>query len=96
MRVKGVHPSLPQSISQHCKYYICCSYHDAQHKNLLNSMWMIAITFFAIGYGDIVPNTYCGRGIAVTTGVMVSESRVVAAFIALAHHTQAFRSRKSD
>ena len=23
------------------------------------------------GYGDIVPNTYCGRGIAVATGVMV-------------------------
>lgn len=51
-----------------------CSYHDPQHKNLLNSMWMIAITFFAIGYGDIVPNTYCGRGIAVTTGVMVSRA----------------------
>ena len=56
-------------------YTLCCylfSYHDVQHKNLLNSMWMIAITFFAIGYGDIVPNTYCGRGIAVATGVMVS------------------------
>ena len=24
-----------------------------------------------IRYGDIVPNTYCGRGIAVTTGMMV-------------------------
>ncbi len=35
-------------------------------------MWMISITFLSIGYGDIVPNTYCGRGIAVTTGVMVS------------------------
>ncbi len=43
-----------------------------KHKNLLNSMWMISITFLSIGYGDIVPNTYCGRGIAVTTGVMVS------------------------
>ena len=35
-------------------------------------MWLIAITFLSIGYGDIVPNTYCGRAIAVGTGVMVS------------------------
>ena len=34
-------------------------------------MWLTAITFLSIGYGDIVPNTYCGRGIAVTTGLMV-------------------------
>ena len=34
-------------------------------------MWLIAITFLSVGYGDIVPNTYCGRGIAVTTGMMV-------------------------
>ncbi|XP_013389399.1 small conductance calcium-activated potassium channel protein 2 isoform X2 [Lingula anatina] len=50
----------------------CESYHDDQHKNLLNSMWMIAITFLSIGYGDLVPNTYCGRAIAVFTGIMGS------------------------
>jgi potassium intermediate/small conductance calcium-activated channel subfamily N len=33
-------------------------------------MWLIAITFLSVGFGDIVPNTYCGRGIAVTTGIM--------------------------
>uniref|UniRef100_T1KA84 Potassium channel domain-containing protein n=1 Tax=Tetranychus urticae TaxID=32264 RepID=T1KA84_TETUR len=33
-------------------------------------MWLTAITFLSVGYGDIVPNTYCGRGIAVTTGLM--------------------------
>ncbi|XP_045216199.2 small conductance calcium-activated potassium channel protein 1-like isoform X2 [Mercenaria mercenaria] len=41
-----------------------------QHANILNSMWMIAITFLSIGYGDVVPNTYCGRMVAISTGVM--------------------------
>ena len=45
--------------------------HDKEHANLLNTMWLTAITFLSVGYGDIVPNTYCGRGIAVTTGLMV-------------------------
>ncbi|XP_069998468.1 small conductance calcium-activated potassium channel protein isoform X2 [Penaeus vannamei] len=48
----------------------CERYHDEEHANLLNAMWLIAITFLSVGYGDIVPNTYCGRGIAVTTGIM--------------------------
>lgn len=48
-----------------------CRFHDDDHANLLNSMWFIAITFLSVGFGDIVPNTYCGRGIAVTTGIMV-------------------------
>lgn len=47
-------------------------FHDEEHANLLNSMWLIAITFLSVGFGDIVPNTYCGRGIAVSTGIMVS------------------------
>ncbi|KAK3793104.1 hypothetical protein RRG08_026125 [Elysia crispata] len=48
----------------------CERHHDTQHANILNSMWMVAITFLSIGYGDIVPNTYCGRGIAISVGVM--------------------------
>lgn len=47
-------------------------FHDDEHANLLNSMWLIAITFVSVGFGDIVPNTYCGRGIAVSTGITVS------------------------
>jgi len=39
---------------------------------MFNSMWMIIVTFLSIGYGDIVPNTHCGRVVAVFTGVMVS------------------------
>ncbi|KAG5672748.1 hypothetical protein PVAND_002846 [Polypedilum vanderplanki] len=48
----------------------CERFHDDEHANLLNSMWLIAITFLSVGFGDIVPNTYCGRGIAVSTGIM--------------------------
>lgn len=57
-----------------CFFYIMYRFHDEEHANLLNSMWLIAITFLSVGFGDIVPNTYCGRGIAVTTGIMVSPS----------------------
>ena len=34
-------------------------------------MWLVAVTFLAIGYGDLVPNTYCGRAICVASGLMV-------------------------
>jgi hypothetical protein len=54
-----------------CVCFPCCRYHDDAHGNILNSLWMIAITFLSIGYGDIVPNTYCGRGIAIAVGTMV-------------------------
>ena len=47
----------------------CEMYHDEVHANFLNSLWLIAITFLSVGYGDIVPNSYCGRGIAVLVGI---------------------------
>lgn len=47
-------------------------FHDEEHSNLLNAMWLTAITFLCVGYGDIVPNTYCGRGITLTCGMVVS------------------------
>ncbi|XP_058123612.1 small conductance calcium-activated potassium channel protein [Anopheles coustani] len=48
----------------------CERFHDEEHANLLNSMWLTAITFLCVGYGDIVPNTYCGRGITLTCGMV--------------------------
>ena len=34
-------------------------------------MWLISITFLSIGYGDMVPNTYCGKGVCLLVGIMV-------------------------
>ncbi|XP_056142417.1 small conductance calcium-activated potassium channel protein 3 isoform X4 [Lampris incognitus] len=47
-------------------------YHDAQDmtSNFLGAMWLISITFLSIGYGDMVPNTYCGKGVCLLTGIM--------------------------
>ena len=49
-------------------------YHDEEYGNILNSLWLVAITFLCVGYGDIVPNTYCGRGICLLCGIMVSRA----------------------
>ncbi|WAR07705.1 KCNN3-like protein [Mya arenaria] len=38
---------------------------DNVHASFLNCLWLIAVTFLSVGYGNIVPTTYCGRGIAV-------------------------------
>ncbi|XP_078316334.1 small conductance calcium-activated potassium channel protein 2-like isoform X2 [Crassostrea virginica] len=48
----------------------CERYFDHRHENILNAMWMISITFLSVGYGDIVPNTYCGRTISIAVGCM--------------------------
>uniref|UniRef100_A0A8D9E0L7 Small conductance calcium-activated potassium channel protein n=1 Tax=Cacopsylla melanoneura TaxID=428564 RepID=A0A8D9E0L7_9HEMI len=48
----------------------CERFHDDDHANFVNSMWLIAITLLSIGYGDIVPNTYCGRGVTLFVGIM--------------------------
>ncbi|XP_042738859.1 small conductance calcium-activated potassium channel protein 2 isoform X1 [Lagopus leucura] len=50
----------------------CERYHDQQDvtSNFLGAMWLISITFLSIGYGDMVPNTYCGKGVCLLTGIM--------------------------
>ncbi|XP_069787131.1 small conductance calcium-activated potassium channel protein 2-like isoform X3 [Narcine bancroftii] len=47
-------------------------YHDSQDvtSNFLGAMWLISITFLSIGYGDMVPHTYCGKGVCLLTGIM--------------------------
>lgn len=39
---------------------------------LADYLWFEAVTFFAIGYGDLKVETYCGRGIAIVTGMLGS------------------------
>ncbi|XP_068446044.1 small conductance calcium-activated potassium channel protein 1b isoform X2 [Clinocottus analis] len=47
-------------------------YHDAKEvtSTFLGAMWLISITFLSIGYGDMVPHTYCGKGVCLLTGIM--------------------------
>ncbi|KAL7078457.1 hypothetical protein ACQ4LE_002286 [Meloidogyne hapla] len=59
------------------------SFHAEKHQSYLNSLWLVAVTFLSIGYGDIVPNTQCGRIMAVVTGILgTCTSSMVVAVIA--------------
>ncbi|XP_042271746.1 small conductance calcium-activated potassium channel protein 1b isoform X4 [Thunnus maccoyii] len=51
---------------------VCERYYDAQEvtSTFLGAMWLISITFLSIGYGDMVPHTYCGKGVCLLTGIM--------------------------
>ncbi|CAB1332859.1 unnamed protein product [Coregonus sp. 'balchen'] len=61
--VRACERSGPAALSQ---------YHDNMDitSNFLGAMWLISITFLTIGYGDMVPNTYCGKGVCLLTGIM--------------------------
>ncbi|CAI2305834.1 unnamed protein product [Caenorhabditis sp. 36 PRJEB53466] len=51
--------------------------------NYINSIWLVAITFLSVGYGDIVPRTNCGRSMALVTGILgTCASSMVVAVIA--------------
>ncbi|KAB0387842.1 hypothetical protein FD755_002798 [Muntiacus reevesi] len=63
-----VQPGLPATLTLGPSF----SYHDQQDvtSNFLGAMWLISITFLSIGYGDMVPHTYCGKGVCLLTGIM--------------------------
>uniref|UniRef100_A0A669D1N3 Potassium intermediate/small conductance calcium-activated channel, subfamily N, member 4 n=2 Tax=Oreochromis TaxID=8139 RepID=A0A669D1N3_ORENI len=35
------------------------------------ALWLIAITFLTVGYGDVAPKTNCGKAVCLFTGVMI-------------------------
>nr|XP_021514381.1 small conductance calcium-activated potassium channel protein 3 isoform X2 [Meriones unguiculatus] len=70
-----VHPPWKEQKGLHCTDKCGLSltwYHDQQDvtSNFLGAMWLISITFLSIGYGDMVPHTYCGKGVCLLTGIM--------------------------
>ncbi|MBV95407.1 Small conductance calcium-activated potassium channel protein 1, partial [Eschrichtius robustus] len=65
-------------VPPHVRTLMCVThtYHDKQEvtSNFLGAMWLISITFLSIGYGDMVPHTYCGKGVCLLTGIMVKNA----------------------
>uniref|UniRef100_A0A7E4UZX5 CaMBD domain-containing protein n=1 Tax=Panagrellus redivivus TaxID=6233 RepID=A0A7E4UZX5_PANRE len=52
-----------------CERYVS----EVENSNVhyfLEYAWFEAVTFFAIGYGDVEVKTFCGRSLAITTGVV--------------------------
>uniref|UniRef100_A0A8C6SD01 Calmodulin-binding domain-containing protein n=1 Tax=Neogobius melanostomus TaxID=47308 RepID=A0A8C6SD01_9GOBI len=49
-----------------------CAHHNYRDlsSNYMEALWMVSVTFLSIGYGDVVPHTYCGRSICLLTGIM--------------------------
>ncbi|XP_058475287.1 small conductance calcium-activated potassium channel protein 1-like [Solea solea] len=52
--------------------HVCERHHNYKDlsSNYMEALWMISVTFLSIGYGDVVPHTYCGRSICLLTGIM--------------------------
>ncbi|MGH0181557.1 UNVERIFIED_CONTAM: hypothetical protein FKN15_007132 [Acipenser sinensis] len=50
---------------------LCERQSEASVGRMEDTMWLIAITFLTIGYGDITPQTTCGKTVCLLTGVMV-------------------------
>ena len=43
--------------------------------NMDMALWLTAITFLTVGYGDVSPETRCGRVVCLFTGLMVRDLR---------------------
>ncbi|KAM9352836.1 intermediate conductance calcium-activated potassium channel protein 4 [Symphorus nematophorus] len=39
------------------------------------ALWLIAITFLTVGYGDVAPKTTCGKAVCLFTGVMLKRGK---------------------
>lgn len=54
-----------------CEYY-SFEFHKEHSPagSYLSAVWLIAVTFLTLGYGDITPYSICGRVFAICTGMM--------------------------
>ncbi|XP_061572550.1 intermediate conductance calcium-activated potassium channel protein 4 [Cololabis saira] len=43
---------------------------QASTRHMDTALWLIAITFLTVGYGDVAPQTSCGKAVCLFTGVM--------------------------
>ncbi|XP_020495886.2 small conductance calcium-activated potassium channel protein 1-like [Labrus bergylta] len=52
--------------------HVCERHHNYRDlsSNYMEALWMVSVTFLSIGYGDVVPHTYCGRTLCLLTGIM--------------------------
>jgi voltage-gated potassium channel len=56
-----------------------CDLDSGKFSTYFNSLWLIIITVFTVGYGDLTPQTDLGRGIAVVAalcGLMLSATLI--------------------
>ncbi|CAF2638772.1 unnamed protein product [Rotaria sp. Silwood2] len=71
-----------------------CSYtKTAKPLSILDSMWLFIVTFTTIGYGDLIPSTYCGRSVAAIIGLTGVLSTALLISV-LAEKLQLIRSEK--
>ncbi|CAF1354511.1 unnamed protein product [Adineta ricciae] len=71
-----------------------CNYTTSfEHLSLFDAMWLFIVTFTTVGYGDLIPLTYCGRSIAAITALIGVLSTALLISV-LADRLQLTRSEK--
>ncbi|ESO98188.1 hypothetical protein LOTGIDRAFT_213821 [Lottia gigantea] len=74
---------------------LCEVYADPNSKlgEFTQAIWLTTVTFLTVGYGDIIPHSFCGRIIALLSGLM-GVGIVALAVAVLAHNLEQSRSEK--
>ncbi|XP_018542768.1 intermediate conductance calcium-activated potassium channel protein 4 isoform X1 [Lates calcarifer] len=54
---------------------LCERQKQASTGNMETALWLIAITFLTVGYGDVAPTTSCGKAVCLFTGVMLKRGK---------------------
>ncbi|XP_037309713.1 intermediate conductance calcium-activated potassium channel protein 4 isoform X1 [Pungitius pungitius] len=54
---------------------LCERQYQATTGHMHTAMWLIAVTFLTVGYGDVVPNTSYGKAVCLFTGVTLKRGK---------------------